>query len=63
MSTTHWDCTARRGEGAHVVKRKGQPDEQKYDLPMDGFFLAIGRKPNTDVFKGGWIWTRLAISR
>jgi thioredoxin reductase (NADPH) len=38
-------------EGAHVVKRKGQPDEQKYDLPIDGFFLAIGHKPNTDVFK------------
>ncbi|HEY9550669.1 MAG TPA: FAD-dependent oxidoreductase, partial [Prevotella sp.] len=38
-------------EGAHLVKRKGQPDEQKYDLPIDGFFLAIGHKPNTDVFK------------
>ena len=38
-------------EGAHVVKRKGEPDEQRYDLPIDGFFLAIGHKPNTDVFK------------
>ncbi len=38
-------------EGAHVVKRMGQPDEEKYDLPIDGFFLAIGHKPNTDVFK------------
>lgn len=38
-------------EGAHVVKRKGQPDEERYDLPIDGFFLAIGHKPNTDVFK------------
>ena len=38
-------------EGAHVVKRKGEPDEQKYDLPIDGFFLAIGHKPNSDVFK------------
>ncbi len=38
-------------EGAHVVKRKGQPDEERYDLAIDGFFLAIGHKPNTDVFK------------
>lgn len=38
-------------EGAHLVKRKGQPDEEKYDLPIDGFFLAIGHKPNSDVFK------------
>ena len=38
-------------EGAHVVKRKGEPDEERYDLPIDGFFLAIGHKPSTDVFK------------
>ena len=38
-------------EGAHVVKRKGETDEERYDLPIDGFFLAIGHKPNTDVFK------------
>ncbi len=38
-------------EGAHVVKRKGEADEQEYDLPIDGFFLAIGHKPNTDIFK------------
>ena len=38
-------------EGAHLVKRKGEPDEEKYDLPIDGFFLAIGHKPNSDVFK------------
>lgn len=39
-------------EGAHLVHRKGESDERKYDLPIDGFFLAIGHKPNTDVFKG-----------
>lgn len=39
-------------EGAHVVYRKGEADEKQYDLPIDGFFLAIGHKPNTDVFKG-----------
>ena len=38
-------------EGAHLVKRKGEADEKRYDLPIDGFFLAIGHKPNTDVFK------------
>lgn len=41
-------------EGAHLVKRKGEPDETRYDLPIDGFFLAIGHKPNTDVFRP-WI--------
>jgi thioredoxin reductase (NADPH) len=39
-------------EGAHVVYRKGESDEKEYDLPIDGFFLAIGHKPNTDIFKG-----------
>lgn len=38
-------------EGVHLVKRMGEADEQKYDLPIDGFFLAIGHKPNTDIFK------------
>ena len=38
-------------EGAHLVKRKGEADEERYALPIDGFFLAIGHKPNTDVFK------------
>ena len=41
-------------EGAHLVKRKGEADEERYDLPIDGFFLAIGHKPNTDVFKA-WL--------
>ena len=37
-------------EGAHLVKRKGEPDEEKVDIAIDGFFLAIGHTPNTDVF-------------
>lgn len=38
-------------EGAHLVKRKGESDEERYDIAIDGFFLAIGHKPNTDVFR------------
>lgn len=38
-------------EGAHLVKRKGEPDEELVDISIDGFFLAIGHKPNSDVFK------------
>ena len=38
-------------EGVHLVSRKGEPDEKHYDLAIDGFFLAIGHKPNSDVFK------------
>lgn len=38
-------------EGVHLVQRIGQPDEKHYDLPIDGFFLAIGHKPNSDIFK------------
>lgn len=43
-------------EGAHLVYRRGEADERHYDLPIDGFFLAIGHKPNSDVFKP-WIET------
>jgi thioredoxin reductase (NADPH) len=39
-------------EGAHLVHRKGEADERQYDLPIDGFFLAIGHTPNTDLFRG-----------
>lgn len=38
-------------EGAHLVKRLGEADEERYDLPIDGFFLAIGHRPNTDIFR------------
>ena len=43
-------------EGVHLVKRLGEDDEQRYDLPIDGFFLAIGHKPNSDIFKK-WLET------
>lgn len=38
-------------QGAHMVKRLGQTDEEKYDLPIDGLFLAIGHNPNSEIFK------------
>lgn len=43
-------------QGAHVVYRKGEPDERTYDIEIDGFFLAIGHKPNSDLFKP-WVET------
>lgn len=39
-------------EGVHLVKNKGTEKEEKYDIAVSGFFLAIGHKPNTDIFKG-----------
>lgn len=38
-------------EGAHLVKFKDTENEEKFDIAIDGFFLAIGHKPNTDIFK------------
>lgn len=43
-------------EGAHLVYKKGEPEEKTYDLPIDGFFLAIGHRPNSEVFRP-WIET------
>lgn len=37
-------------EGAHLVYKKGTPYEKEYDLPIDGFFLAIGHHPNSELF-------------
>ena len=39
-------------EGAHLVRFKGEENEEKYDIQIDGFFLAIGHTPNTELFKG-----------
>ena len=35
-------------ETAHLVRHKGEANEEKFDISIDGFFLAIGHKPNTD---------------
>ena len=43
-------------EGAHLVRRLDEPDEQKFDIAIDGLFLAIGHNPNSKVFTP-WIET------
>ena len=43
-------------EGARLIYTKGEPEEKTYDLPIDGFFLAIGHRPNSEVFRP-WIET------
>ena len=39
-------------EGAHLVEHAGTDKEHKFDIKFDGFFLAIGHKPNTDLLEG-----------
>lgn len=39
-------------EGAHLVKFKGTEKEENLDINIDGFFLAIGHKPNTEFLNG-----------
>ncbi|MDR1783692.1 MAG: FAD-dependent oxidoreductase, partial [Dysgonamonadaceae bacterium] len=38
-------------EGAHLVRFMGEANEEKFDIAIDGFFLAIGHKPNSDIFR------------
>ena len=38
-------------EGAHLVEYRGTEREQLFDINIDGFFLAIGHNPNSEVFK------------
>ncbi len=43
-------------EGAELYKNKGEANEEIVKIKIDGFFLAIGHKPNSDIFKP-WIET------
>jgi len=43
-------------EGAVVVRHKGTQEEEKFNIKIDGFFLAIGHTPNSEVFKP-WLET------
>lgn len=37
-------------EGAHLIEHRDTENEREYDLSLDGFFVAIGHKPNTEIF-------------
>ena len=39
-------------EGAHIVRHLGTDKEEDFDIAITGFFLAIGHKPATDLFRG-----------
>jgi thioredoxin reductase (NADPH) len=43
-------------EGMSLVRRKGKEGEEVLNVAIDGFFLAIGHKPNSDLFKP-WVET------
>jgi thioredoxin reductase (NADPH) len=38
-------------EGVTLVKRKGMPEEEIVKIKVDGFFLAIGHTPNSEIFR------------
>lgn len=37
-------------QGADLIYKKGTPEEEIRHIEIDGFFLAIGHKPNTELF-------------
>lgn len=39
-------------EGADIIRFKGTPQEEEFKIDIDGFFLAIGHHPNTEIFRG-----------
>lgn len=39
------------GQGVNAVKVRNNVTGEEKDIPATGFFVAIGHKPNTDVFK------------
>jgi thioredoxin reductase (NADPH) len=38
-------------EGATLVRKKGTPEEEEVKIKIDGFFLAIGHSPNSEIFR------------
>ncbi len=38
-------------EGVNLLKNKGEENEEEVHIAVDGFFLAIGHTPNSDIFK------------
>ncbi len=43
-------------EGAVIIRHQGTPGEEKFNLKIDGLFLAVGHSPNSEIFKP-WIET------
>lgn len=39
-------------EGAHLVRHMGTDHEERFDIAIKGFFLAIGHQPNTAFLEG-----------
>ncbi|MBR4757044.1 MAG: thioredoxin-disulfide reductase [Bacteroidales bacterium] len=68
-----WNCNTREvlGDESGVTGvRLARKDGKVFDIPVDGFFLAIGHHPNSDVFKefvstdeNGYILTEGKTSR
>ena len=57
-------------EGVTLYKNKGEANEEEVHVAVDGFFLAIGHTPNSDIFKDyintdevGYIQTEGATSK
>ena len=42
-------------EGAHLIRHRGTDHEERFDIAIDGFFLAIGHHPNTDFLAGSGV--------
>jgi thioredoxin reductase (NADPH) len=38
-------------EGAYLIKNMGEENEEEVKIKIDGFFLAIGHTPNSEIFK------------
>ena len=38
-------------EGVTLLRHKGKPGEEKFNVKIDGFFLAIGHTPNSEIFR------------
>lgn len=38
-------------EGANLIYKMGTPEEKEVKIKIDGFFLAIGHTPNSEIFK------------
>jgi thioredoxin reductase (NADPH) len=43
-------------QGADLLRKRGTDEEEKLHIYIDGYFLAIGHKPNSEVF-GKWLET------